>query len=949
MPESKKLNQQQQAAVTHKTGPLLIIAGAGTGKTTVITHRVKHLIDSALARPDQILAITFTEKAASEMETRLDELLPMGVTQVTVSTFHSVCDRILRDDGFHAGLPQNYTLVTPAESLGLVKKHLFDFELDYFRPLATPDRFLVSLLTHCDRLRDEDVSPDHYLAWASKQPAKTEEVRLEKAKNLELADFYTQYQALKLKNNVLDFADLIYYSLYLFRSRPNILAAYRRRWPWVLVDEYQDTNYSQTQLVKLLAGDTPNLTVVGDDDQAIYRWRGAATSNILQFTKDYPKSQRVILTQNFRSRQIILDRAYTLIRHNDPDRLEVQAGVDKKLIAVKRGSSQTAVNFLRFPNSEAEADGLVAEITRLKKLHSSLVWSDFAILIRANSTAAPIVKSLTRNGIPHQFLGPSRLFDRPEIKDLIAYLRLLADITDEAALFRVLASDWSGLTGTQVADLLSASRQRRIPLMDILRSVSSEPVKSLLSIFDDHRSRISTTGAGQLLYDLLEKTNWLSHLIHYDTPDDEEVAQNIIRLFNKLKSYEQSHSDPSVPIVVDWIDFVSDTGDSPLAAEVDFHDTDAVNLTTVHSAKGLEFDTVFIPALVSRRFPSPDRSEALPVPDDLVKEILPQGDSHIQEERRLFYVAMTRAKNRLYLIAADFYGQDRRPRKISQFVTETLGNAPALSSKPSSFLRQSPPPTTNHDPLPAINADYLDYSRIQTFKDCPLHYRAKYLLNLGVPPAAASTFGNVIHKTLKDYYENLKRGQMVDILKLLDANWDPAGYEDSRRQKLYHQKGVAMLTNFVSSLKPHPLLPEKLEEPFKFPLTPGLTIGGKMDRVNLLPDGRLEIVDYKTSAAKNQLDANGAQADLQLSIYALAATRLPYPPFNRQPEEVILTLHYLETGTLIQSSRTAAQLETAVENILATKTDIQHSDFACSHPYICTQSKCDYHLLCRVS
>jgi DNA helicase-2/ATP-dependent DNA helicase PcrA len=353
---------------------------------------------------------------------------------------------------------------------------------------------------------------------------------------------------------------------------------------------------------------------------------------------------------------------------------------------------------------------------------------------------------------------------------------------------------------------------------------------------------------------------------------------------------------------------------------------------------------------VSLRFPTINRSESIPIPDSLIKEILPQGDAHLQEERRLFYVGLTRARDRLYLTSADYYGDAKRPKKPSPFIFESLGHIhPPSSPAPSALInykKSSPSSPTTYN-LPPIT--YLDYTRIQTFRDCPLHYKAKYLLNLSTPPVAPSVFGNVIHKTLKDYFEGLTRGDSPDVTALLQANWDPAGYGDKKRETLYFTKGKTMLIDYVSSLPKSQPLPLKLEEPFKFELEKGLAIGGKIDRLDLHPDGTLEIIDYKTASAKNQLTEKEADTDLQLSIYALAATRLNYPPFGITPQKLLLTLYYLETHTAVHSTRTPAQLKSAIADILSVKTDIEQSDFACTHSFICTQGKCDYFLLCRDS
>jgi DNA helicase-2/ATP-dependent DNA helicase PcrA len=318
--EARKLNTEQKAAVRFGEGPLLIIAGAGTGKTTVVTERIKYLITSGRAKPQEILALTFTEKASREMETRVDIALPYGVTQMWISTFHAFCDRILRGEAINIGIDPGYKLMTEAETILFFRKHLFQFDLKDFRPLGNPTKFISGMIQHFSRLKDEDVSPMEYRAY----------------RNNELSRAYRTYEELKVKEGVADYADLISWALKLFRERPAILKKYQQQFKYILIDEFQDTNFAQNELAVLLAGKKKNITVVGDDDQAIYRWRGAAISNIIQFRKTFPKAKIVVLTKNYRSTKEILDRSYDLIQKNNPDRLEVAEKIDKKLESMRR-------------------------------------------------------------------------------------------------------------------------------------------------------------------------------------------------------------------------------------------------------------------------------------------------------------------------------------------------------------------------------------------------------------------------------------------------------------------------------------------------------------------------------------------------------------------------------------------------------------------------------------
>src|SRR3990172_6601992 len=314
MADEKKLNKEQLEAIKHQKGPLLIIAGAGTGKTTVITERIKHLILSGAAKPSEVLALTFTEKAAREMETRVDVAMPYGFTQMWIMTFHSFCDRILRLEALNIGYNPRYKLLKQAESIQLVRKNLFDFKLDYFRPLGNPNKFIEAMLNHFSRLQDEDITPYEYAKWASSQnsKAKTSDEKIEVKKYSELASAYKTYDELKVKEGYMDFGDLIVKTLKLFKERKNILADYQKLFKYILVDEFQDTNFAQNELALLLAGRNKNVAVCGDDDQSIYRFRGAAVSNILQFKRHFPRTKIVTLSKNYRSSQEILDRTYKL-------------------------------------------------------------------------------------------------------------------------------------------------------------------------------------------------------------------------------------------------------------------------------------------------------------------------------------------------------------------------------------------------------------------------------------------------------------------------------------------------------------------------------------------------------------------------------------------------------------------------------------------------------------
>ncbi len=897
-------------------GPLLIIAGAGTGKTTVITERIKHLIGANLAKPEEILALTFTEKAAREMEERIDKILPYGVFGMWVTTFHSFCDRILRNEALHIGLSSNYQLMTEAQTYLFVKKNFWQFKLNYFRPHGNPYKFIEGMIQHFSRLKDEDISPEEY---------KNDEYP-------ELVGAYEVYEKLKIENSVMDFADLITNTLKLFRERKNILKRYQKQFKYILLDEFQDTNFAQYQLVKLLAADDSNLTVVGDDNQSIYKFRGAAISNILSFSKDYPKSKQIILNDNYRSSQIILDSAYKLIKNNDPDTLEASLGISKKLIS-KVDYPQENIEFIYADRVENEAEEVTNKIKNLKLKIKNLDYKDFAILVRANNHADPFVRSLERSGIPYQFLGPGQLFKQPEVRDLIAYLKFLTDFTDSVSLYRVLSMEIFNFKQREIIGWLSQAKKENLSLFELMEKNGG----SFIDMVHRHQELINKETAGQILYYFLEGSGLLKQIVDYKTAIDEKRALNIMKFFDKLKSFEGQNLDANVFAVSEYLALAMDQGESPSATETDWTQNNAVNILTLHSAKGLEFPVVFLVNLIEGRFPTRERKEQIPIPDSLIKETLPVGDYHIEEERRLFYVGMTRAKEQLYFSAANFYGEGKRERKISPFVQEAIGlqEYRYTETKQNQLpLFEWIKPKEKEEEKSNIKVDYLSYSAIETFRMCPLHYKLKNILRIPTPPNAAQSMGNSMHLVLRDLYRH--SGQSPE--SILDNNWIHEGYQSKKHEEDSKKRIADFLSEYLKTDLHKQAKPLYLEQPFVFKID-DLKIGGKFDRVDDLGDGVVEIIDYKTGAnvpSKRDIDIN-----LQMTVYAMAAAET----MQKSIEKIKLSFYYFDTASKVTTVRTKEQLEVAKKELLQIRDEIQKSNFQCSGSIIC--QNCEFKILCN--
>src|SRR5262245_60721093 len=441
------LNPEQAKAVAHGEGPLLIVAGAGTGKTTVLTRRIAYLIATRRARPEEILALTFTAKAALAMEERVDVLVPYGYADVRIATFHAFGDWLLREHALELGLTPAFRVLNRAEQVLFLRTRLFELPLAHFRPLGNPTRHLQALAGLFGRAKDEDVAPEAFLAHAAALEAEAAahpedaERRDLAARTLELARAYQTYQNLMIREGFVDFGDQIFLALRLFRDRPYVLANYQRRFRYVLVDEFQDTNHAQFELVKLLASQHRNVTVVGDDDQAIFRFRGASMSNILGFDAAYPDARRVVLVRNYRSGQQTLDAADRLIQHNS-DRLERDRGFDKKLVA-DAGPGRPP-DHREYETVTQEADAIARSI-EVAVQGGRRAYRDFAILVRANADADPFLRSLNLRGIPWTFSGNQGLYGRPEVRLCIAFLRVIADQDDSVSLYPLAESRFFGV------------------------------------------------------------------------------------------------------------------------------------------------------------------------------------------------------------------------------------------------------------------------------------------------------------------------------------------------------------------------------------------------------------------------------------------------------------------------------------------------------------------------
>jgi len=937
-----ELNTNQKKAIEHKKGPIIVVAGAGTGKTRVITERIKHLIQTKNVDADSILALTFTEKAANEMLQRIGDIMPLGYKEPWVSTFHSFADRILKKEGLDIGLDIGYQILSYPKQWLLVRKNLFDFDLDYYRPLGNPTKFISAMLKFISRLQDEGINEKDFEKFAKDFSGDKDECKKWK----ELALFYKNYQDLKIKHSYLDFGDLILWCLKLFKSRPNVLRKYQKQFLHAMVDEFQDTNYAQYELVKTLFPPSEtlrSLMVVGDDNQAIYRFRGAAISNILEFKNDYKKSGMISLVENYRSLQNILDPAYSLIQNNNPDTLEVKLNINKRLVSDQK-RNRIKPEVWEFSRLDEEVDFVVSKIEELLSQNPQMSFKDIVILARANNHLDPFVLALKAKEIPYQLVGNRGLYDKEEIKDVLAFLRVLANPLDSISLYRVLSNRAFGIFPLDIVRILSDSKFKKIDLWDCVKNSNNEKVLDLIKTIEDFQKTLLKDSPSNFVFRLINNTGMLALYTKEETAENLLAIKNLNLFLDQVKLFESDYfrdrrTSSNILDFVEYLDLMIEAGDNPAQAEIE--DIDTVNLSTVHSAKGLEYEAVFVVNLVSGRFPSRERGDLIEIPDELIKETLPSGDEHLQEERRLFYVAMTRAKKHLFLTYSKNYG-GKRNATASGFIGETglasakeavsasVMEAPTMFGLDSLYRKQN-------DPLHLFHLDYVNYTQISAYQACPLKYKYAYVIKIPIQPNFALTFGNSIHGTLRDFHtEEIFKGNVSfeRLLELYEKNWDGTGYLDPKQREQRFLSGQKFLKDYYKKEKGVGKKIIELEKTINLKLA-GVKFSGRVDRIDRLEGNKVEIIDYKTGKVKEQKDVD---KDLQTSLYAWGVRET----LKYEPE--ILTLYFVEDVQKVSSRKTLEQIKEQVAKAEEVVEIMKSGDFTATPGKHCDW--CDYKNIC---
>tara|TARA_B100000678_G_scaffold291518_1_gene308920 strand:+ start:1450 stop:3618 length:2169 start_codon:yes stop_codon:yes gene_type:complete len=629
----KSLNSTQKSAVEAVDGPVLIFAGAGSGKTRVLTHKLFYLVDEGIFDPEEILAVTFTNKAAKEMKDRVMKLLKRSELPLSIGTFHSICARILREDIQVLGFSKHFAIYDVKDQIDLLKV-LFE-DNDISKTLITPNQ----LRNQISLLKNKIISPD-----IVERKART---ILEKT----ISKIYAQYQkALKL-NDALDFDDLLNFPLEIFKKKPSILNKYQKRWKYILVDEYQDTNRAQFQFLTKLALAHQNICVVGDDDQSIYGWRGAEVSNILDFEKTFSSCRVFTLEKNYRSTQQILNAATAVVMNND--RRE-----NKNLIAAN-GSGE-ALGLIETIDEQEEASAIISSIEKEIKLNKRN-FNNFSVLYRTNAQSRALEESFIRQGIPYNIVGSVRFYERKEVKNVLAYLRLVVNLKDTISLRRIINFPARGIGAKTIDKCVQQAEKDKIEFIDVLKKPNKMDIRgkqanalhefyNTIKKYHDLSEKLS---ASELASSLVEEIGILSHLKGSPEPDAKDRFDNVAELLTSIEEFSLREPKASLSRFLE---------DVSLQTDIDhWNDSDnRVTMMTVHSSKGLEFPVVFIAGMDDGLFP-------------LSRSI--EDKKELEEERRLFYVALTRAEERVYIL----YATNRR----------RMG-AETVNGLPSRFINEIP-------------------------------------------------------------------------------------------------------------------------------------------------------------------------------------------------------------------------------------------------------------------
>jgi ATP-dependent DNA helicase UvrD/PcrA len=970
----RDLNPEQRRAVEYGDGPLLVIAGPGSGKTRVITTRIVHLLETIPGlRPENILGLTFTDKAAGEMKDRVKNALPGLDTSPHISTFHSFCYSVLRRRHFER------KLLDKIDVWIFLRRRMEQLGLEYYQKLAAPGAFLHDLNNFFSQCQDELVGPEEFEAFVCKQesefqaraagldPAERAVQQEELRKQQELARVFRTSRRLIEEAGYSSLGTLVSETVQLWDREPETLEQCRRQFRYILVDEFQDSNYGQVQFLKRLVAPPYNLTAVGDPDQAIYRFRGAAHGTFDMFKQEYPGNREVFLNRNYRSTRRILRASDAVIARNERE--------DEKPKLVTENPEGSGVFLLSSPDYAAEANGIAALVQDL--VRKKTAFSDIAILYRAHSHRDLLVREFRRRKIPFAIRGLS-LLSTTIIRDLLAYLRLVHSPHDNISLTRVLLERRWKFPEELALDLRKQAARSRCSIYDAVRQMERSLFKpdlektrwqELKSIHGELRKKAEHVPVTSLLDQMTELLE-LKFL-----PGSTDAA--CLDAFQKfMAGWEEKSETRKLPEFMEYFGYFLEAGGKIEAPEPP-GPANAVQMMSVHSSKGLEFPAVFILSVAARRFPHSEQKPVIEFPDELRKGPVPPLNLHLEEERRLFYVAMTRARQRLYISSVG-----KKGKKASIFIDDLLSDPVVLAkdieqidlegipektepAKTSSrtavkanreaqqnlFGEPAPAPDAVHPPLaewaqavPATVPDgklRLSATAIETYLECPLKFKFSHLYRIPTGPQAALTFGNIMHQSVRHYFKLRKEGKVSfdDLSRFYLGSWKNAGFEDSYQEETYRKSGLSQLREFTERHNAIPIAADgvRLEVHFELEMKE-VVLEGRIDQISPSSPQHsddVELVDYKTGRPRSQKDADKS---LQLSVYALAARQ----QLGLQPRGLIF--YNLTNNQPVSTVRTHKELDEVQQKILNVAQEIRQMIFPPTPGFVCRY--CEFIPIC---
>jgi DNA helicase-2/ATP-dependent DNA helicase PcrA len=963
-------DDRQREAIEHVHGPLLVVAGAGTGKTSVLTHRIERLVREGHAEPGEILALTYTVNAATEMRDRLRKLLGYGGVHAT--TFHDYCLDLLKRAGKDFGVLDEQDLWI------YLRRRIRELHLEYFVRAANVGQFLKDLLKFADRCHDELVTPEKYAAYAERLERKEVPIpRVAKSKNVleesevlgrcrEIARVFATTERWLGEENLGTFSHMIVRAHDLLQNDDKILAEARARARFILADEFQDANFAQVKILARLAGAEGNIFAVGDPDQAIYRFRGASSAAFELFRHNFPGARLVVLEKNRRSTTPILRSAFALIDKNPPVFATHASGHGHGVVTYRRTPLQSAreeeaasagitlpslpVSVVVLSAKDSEGPDLVGMISDARR-KLKCKWSDFGILYRSHFHRDDAVQELAEAGIPF-VIESMDISDTPEVRDLFACLYTTVSSGDDVSLFRVAALPRFKVNPQQLRQVMRAiardSRDGRVvPLSSALDRVEGGP--EVLAAIQRVRSEIRGREAkARAALDLIVK----EFALDAASPTTQAALQ-FVEAWEKKKVNRTTELEE----LVDYLGYFRDAGGViPLQAR---ENENAVRLMTVHGAKGLEFPHVFILRANANSFPNSYKETLVAFPNELRdRDSAAEGDDktlHGQEERRLFYVAMTRARDSLHIYAREGRGKiNKNPDGYLRELIENKSLARWLQACPARgtqgsleiFAAASPAypsesQTTAWLEFPVLDGLHtrLSASAVETYDRCGLQFKLDRDWRLAAKPAAAMQYGAAMHRVLKTYFDSvqLQRPKTDDeLIEIFRRDLADTKIQESYQHELYENQGITQLRDFLTAVRSLPVPPQVLHTEQSFEIKVGeTTVAGRIDRIDSRPDGTVAIVDYKTGKPRDQ---DNADESLQLALYAVAAQ-------EKWGYKVgALIFHNLEENIPVMTARTESQLlaarqrvENAAQGIAGGKFEAKpgmHCDF-CGYRSVC--------------